>query len=190
MGLNRAQWWPIDFHGLSWKPMVFLLIILASGLQASPTSWYIVSCLSCWKSVFRPPANHAEELWPSEEASGWTPGKPHLWLSQTFQRAGGNQGPRWKSKLGQNHYWELGKNIGETTIATSVLLVWGQQPCLLERLSFLGPGAKAACERQTLALRTYRLAHWSSGTRAVGRAFVSTVVIWNILISVSKSALT
>ena len=110
MGLNRAQWWPIDFHGLSWKPMVFLLIILASGLQASPTSWYIVSCLSCWKSVFRPPANHAEELWPSEEASGWTPGKPHLWLSQTFQRAGGNQGPRWKSKLGQNHYWELGKN--------------------------------------------------------------------------------
>ena len=64
-----------------------------------------------------------------------------------------------KANLGKITTGSWEKTIGETTIATSVLLVWGQQPCLLERLSFLGPGAKAACERQTLALRTYRLAH-------------------------------
>ena len=72
--------------------------------------------------------------------------------------------------------------MGETRIATSVVVVRGQQLCLLEHLSFLGPGAKAAGERRALALRlherrerdaqAYCLAHDSRGTRGVGRAFV------------------
>ena len=77
---------------------------------------------------------------------------------------------------------ELGKAMGETRIATSVVVLRGQQLCLLERLSFLGPGVKAAGEKRALALRlqerrkrdaqAYCLAHDSRGTRGVGRAFV------------------
>ena len=71
---------------------------------------------------------------------------------------------------------------GNNWIVTSVVVVRGQQLCLLDRLSFLGPGAKTASQRRALALRlherrqqdaqTYRLAHCSRGARGVGRAFV------------------
>ena len=46
--------------------------------------------------------------------------------------------------------------MGETRIATLVVVVRGQQLCLLERLAFLGPGAKAAGERRALALRLHK----------------------------------
>ena len=54
--------------------------------------------------------------------------------------------------------------------------------CLLERLAFLGPGAKAAGERRRVVERlteerrrqaqAYKLAHQSRGMSRMGRAFI------------------
>ena len=83
----------------------------------------------------------------------------------------------WESSDG-----ELGKAMGEVRIATSVVVVRSQQLCLLERISFLGPGAKAAAERRALTQRleerrrrdalVYQLSHINRGLTRVGRAFV------------------
>ena len=47
----------------------------------------------------------------------------------------------------------LGKTVGEVRRAASVTIVRSQQVCLLERLHFLAPGAKAAARRRQTTLR-------------------------------------
>ena len=64
----------------------------------------------------------------------------------------------------------------------SIEIVRSNALCLLERLAFLGPGAKAAGERRRVVERlretrrrqaqAYRLAHQSRGLNRFGRAFV------------------
>ena len=88
--------------------------------------------------------------------------------------------------MGRAAGWEgdtdafLGKVMGEIRRAASVTVVRSQAMCLLERLSQLGPGARAAAQRRQVTLRledrrrrdrqAYRLAHERRGR--VGRAFV------------------
>ena len=70
--------------------------------------------------------------------------------------------------------------MGEIRRAASVTVVRSQAMCLLERLSQLGPGARAAAQRRQVTLRledrrrrdrqAYSLAHERRGR--VGRAFV------------------
>ena len=48
---------------------------------------------------------------------------------------------------------ELGKLVGEIRRSVSVCVVRAQAVCLLERLAFLGPGARAAAERRQGNLR-------------------------------------
>ena len=62
-----------------------------------------------------------------------------------------------------------------------VHVVRSQASCLLERLSHLAPGARAAAERRGATLRleetrrreaqAYRLAHFSRGLSRVGQSF-------------------
>ena len=76
----------------------------------------------------------------------------------------------------------LGKLMGEVRRATSVHVVRSQASCLLERLSHLAPGARAAAERRGATLRleetrrreaqAYRMAHYSRGLSRAGQAFV------------------
>ena len=77
---------------------------------------------------------------------------------------------------------DLGQIMGEIRRAVSVSVVRAHSLCLLERLAYLGPGARAAGQRRQLALQleegrrrevqAYRLARAARGTRRVGRAFV------------------
>ena len=77
---------------------------------------------------------------------------------------------------------ELGKVMGEVRRAMSVQVVRSNALCLLERLAFLSPGARAAGERRQVVQRleerrrrqvqAYNLAHNSRGLSRVGRAFV------------------
>ena len=77
---------------------------------------------------------------------------------------------------------ELGKVMGEVRRAMSVVVVRSQALCLLERLSQLGPGARAAGERRRVVQRleevrtrqaqAYRLAQQNRGLSRVGRAFI------------------
>ena len=72
----------------------------------------------------------------------------------------------------------LGKVMGEISVA----IVRSQALCLLDRLSHLGPGARAAAQRrqQTLGLeerrrrerQAFALANMGRGLSRVGRAFV------------------
>ena len=70
----------------------------------------------------------------------------------------------------------------------SVQVVRSQALCLLERLSHLGPGARAAGETRKVVqrieesrkrqARTYHLAHRNRGLCQVGRAFVPQIVLF------------
>ena len=77
---------------------------------------------------------------------------------------------------------ELGKAMGDVRRATSVTVVRAQALCLLERLTYLSPGARGAVERRRLAERlqerrtresqAYTLSHLNRGLNWVGRTFV------------------
>ena len=77
---------------------------------------------------------------------------------------------------------ELGKAMGDIRRAFSVEIVRSQSLCLLERLAFLSPGAKAANERRKMAealfekrrrqIQAYNLAHRERGLSRIGQAFV------------------
>ena len=77
---------------------------------------------------------------------------------------------------------DLGQIMGEIRRAVSVSVVRAHSLCLLERLAYLGPGARAAGQRRQLTLQleerrrrevqAYRLARAARGIRRVGRAFV------------------
>ena len=74
----------------------------------------------------------------------------------------------------------LGKLMGDTRRATSTVVVRSQAMCLLERISQLGPGARAAAQRRQATLRleerrrrerqAYSQAHERRGR--VGRVFI------------------
>ena len=76
----------------------------------------------------------------------------------------------------------LGKVTGEIRRSFSVAVVRSQALCLLERVSQLGPGARAAAQRrqQTLGLeerrrrerQAFALANMGRGLSRVGRAFM------------------
>ena len=78
---------------------------------------------------------------------------------------------------------QLGKYVGESRRAASVCVVRAQAVCLLERLAFLGPGARAAADRRQGHLRlverrrreahAYQLAFQARGLGREGRAFVT-----------------
>jgi len=78
---------------------------------------------------------------------------------------------------------QLGLVTGEIRRAFSATVVRSQQVCLLERLAFLGPGARAAAERRQTTLRlaerrsreaqAYQLAFVRRGLGREGRAFVA-----------------
>ena len=77
---------------------------------------------------------------------------------------------------------QLGKLVGEIRRSASVCVVRAQAVCLLERLAFLGPGARAAAERRQGNLRlverrrreaqAYMLAFQARGLGREGTAFV------------------
>ena len=90
--------------------------------------------------------------------------------------------------MGRARGWEgdpdglLGKVMGEVRRSMSVTVVRAQASCLLERLSQLLPGARAAAQRRQVALhlderrrrerQAFALAHERRGLGQVGRAFV------------------
>ena len=77
---------------------------------------------------------------------------------------------------------ELGEVVGHMRRALSVQIVRSNALCLLERLAFLSPGARAAGERRRVVERleesrkqqaqAYNLAHQGRGLSRVGMAFV------------------
>ena len=77
---------------------------------------------------------------------------------------------------------ELGQVMGDIRRCTSVTIVRAQALCLLERLSHMGPGARAAGERRKILERlqerqrqqrqAYNVAQQSRGLSRVGRAFI------------------
>ena len=72
--------------------------------------------------------------------------------------------------------------MGEVRRAMSVTVVRSQALCLLERLSQLGPGARAAGERRRVIQRleeerrrqaqAYHLVYQNRGLSRIGRAFI------------------
>ena len=76
----------------------------------------------------------------------------------------------------------LGKAMGEVRRAMSIQVVRSQSLCLLERLSQLGPGARAAGDRRKVVQRleevrksqaeAYHIADRNRGLCRVGRAFI------------------
>ena len=76
---------------------------------------------------------------------------------------------------------DLGVVIGEIRGAVSVQGVRTQALCLLEKLSHLGPGARATGERRSLIerledtkkLQAYNQAYRQRGLARIGRAFVT-----------------
>ena len=103
-------------------------------------------------------------------------------LLSVFARARAEASARSKGRAGGAGAGELGKIMGEVRRAMSVQVIRCQALCLLERLSHLGPGARAAGERRKVIQRieenrrrqaqAYRLAHRNRGLCRVGRAFV------------------
>ena len=103
-------------------------------------------------------------------------------LLGTFANSREEDTARSKGREGGAGAGKLGKVIGEVRRATSVQVVRSQALCLLERLSELGPGARAAGERRKVVQRieetrrrqaqAYRLAHRNRGLCRVGRPFV------------------
>ena len=99
-----------------------------------------------------------------------------------FARARAEASARSKGRAGGASLGELGKIMGEVRRAMSVQVVRSQALCLLERLSHLGPGARAAGERRKVVQRieetrnrqaqAYRLAQRNRRLCRVGRAFV------------------
>ena len=89
---------------------------------------------------------------------------------------------RAKGRAGGASPGDLGKVTGEIRRAMSVVVVRSQALCLLERLSMLQPGARAATERRRVALRleetrrrqaeSYRLSQFNRGLSRLGRTFV------------------
>ena len=102
-------------------------------------------------------------------------------LLSTFAKARAEASARSRGREGGAGKGELGKVMGEVRRAMSVQVVRSQALCLLERLSQLGPGARAAGERRKVVQRieeirkrqaqAYRLAHRNRGLCRVGRAF-------------------
>ena len=94
-------------------------------------------------------------------------------LLNVFARAKAEASARSKGREGGAGAGELGKLMGEVRRAMSVQVVKSQALCLLERLSQLGPGARAAGERRKVIQRieetrrrqaeAYRLAHRNKG---------------------------
>ena len=103
-------------------------------------------------------------------------------LLSVFAKARAEATARSKGRAGGAGAGELGKIMGEVRRAMSVQVIRSQALCLLERLSHLGPGARAAGERRKVMQRVeenrrrqaqaYRLAHRNRGLCRVGRAFV------------------
>ena len=103
-------------------------------------------------------------------------------LLGVFARARAENLARSKRRAGGTGAGELGKIMGEVRRAMSVQVIRSQALCLLERLSHLGPRARAAGERRKAVQRieesrkrqaqAYRQAHRSRGLCRVGRAFV------------------
>ena len=103
-------------------------------------------------------------------------------LLGVFAKSRAEATARSKGRAGGAGAGELGKVMGEVRRAMSVQVVRSQALCLLERLSQLGPGARAAGERRKMVQRVeetrrrqaqaYRLAHRNRGLCRVGRAFV------------------
>ena len=89
---------------------------------------------------------------------------------------------RAKGRAGGASPGDLGKVMGEIRRAMSVVVVRSQALCLLERLSMLQPGARAATERRRVALRleetrrrqaeSYRLSQCNRGLSRLGRSFI------------------
>ena len=78
---------------------------------------------------------------------------------------------------------QLGLVTGAIRRSVSVCVVRAQQVCLVERLAFLGPGARAAAQRRQMTLRleerrrreaqAYELVFQARGLGREGRAFVA-----------------
>ena len=102
--------------------------------------------------------------------------------SNQSKQSSQSENPKYPNIQISKYEGELGKAVGEVRIATSVVVVRSQQLCLLERLTFLGPGARAATERRALTQRleerrrrdalAYQLSHINRGLARVGRAFI------------------
>ena len=103
-------------------------------------------------------------------------------LLQTFAAARAEASALARGQAGGAGAGELGKVMGEVRRAMSVTVVRSQALCLLERLSQLGPGARAAGERRRVVLRleeerrrqaqAYSLASQTRGLSRAGRAFI------------------
>ena len=103
-------------------------------------------------------------------------------LLGVFAKSRAEATARSKGREGGAGAGELGKVMGEVRRAMSVQVVRSQALCLLERLSQLGPGARAAGERRKMVQKVeevrrrqaqaYRLAHRNRGLCRVGRAFI------------------
>ena len=103
-------------------------------------------------------------------------------LLGVFAKSRAEATARSKGREGGAGAGELGKVMGEVRRAMSVQVVRSQSLCLLERLSQLGPGARAAGERRKMVQKVeevrrrqaqaYRLAHRNRGLCRVGRAFI------------------
>ena len=99
-------------------------------------------------------------------------------LLGVFAKARAEATARSKGREGGAGAGDLGKKMGEVGRAMSVQVVRSQALCLLERLSYLGPGARAAGERRMMVQRVeetrrrqaqaYRLAHRNRGLCRVG----------------------
>ena len=99
-----------------------------------------------------------------------------------FARARAEASVRSKGRGGGTSLGERGKIMGEVRRAMSVQVIRSQALCLLERLSHLGQGARAAGERRKVVQRmeeirkrqaqSYCVAHRNRGLCRVGRAFV------------------
>ena len=99
-----------------------------------------------------------------------------------FARSRAEATARSKGREGGAGAGELGKVMGEVRRAMSLQIVRSQALCLLERISHVGPGARAAGERRKIVQRAeeirrkqakaYRLAHRNRGICRVGRVFV------------------
>ena len=99
-----------------------------------------------------------------------------------FAKSRAEANARSKGRGGGAGAGELGKVMGDVRRAMSVQVVRSQALCLLERLSQLGPGARAAGDRRKVIQRmeetrkrqaqAYRLAQRNRGLCRVGRAFV------------------
>ena len=103
-------------------------------------------------------------------------------LLGAFAKSRAEAEARSKGRAGGAGPGDLGKVMGEVRRAMSVQVIRGQALCLLERLSQLGPGARAAGERRKVVQRieevrrrqaqAYHLAHRNRGLCRVGRSFV------------------